>query len=118
MSTNGVCCSKIRRESGLDLRHPELSRSRSLPPEFRWHGKGARTFVQGELTTREFAGDNGRFWQMHDLLFETQQSLEDESLLQFADQLGLSPDKLSQALRHGTHTDRVAMDFRGGVRSA
>src|SRR5262245_53003695 len=29
----------------------------------------------------EAAGANGKFWEMHDLLFENQQALEDEDLL-------------------------------------
>jgi protein-disulfide isomerase len=65
----------------------------------------------------EFAGESELFWQMHDLLFENQQSLEDEFLLQFADELGLSQHKLSRSLRQRTYRDRVASDFRGGVRS-
>ena len=67
--------------------------------------------------TAEFAGESGQFWEMHDLLFENQQSLEDKFLLQFAGELGLSSDKLSESLRERTFRDHVVSDFRGGVRS-
>src|SRR5690242_1468058 len=37
----------------------------------------------------EAAGVQGAFWPMHDMLFENQDSLEDEDLTRYADDLGL-----------------------------
>ncbi len=67
--------------------------------------------------TAEFAAANERFWEMHDLLYENQEDLEDDSLLELAKQLHLSGDKLRKALEEGTYTARIKADFSGGVRS-
>src|SRR5262245_41382566 len=67
--------------------------------------------------TAEFATAHGRFWQMHDLLYENQQTLEDEFLFQLADELGLSADRLRESLVTEAYRARIDMDFRGGVRS-
>ncbi len=65
----------------------------------------------------EFAGDNGGFWQMHDLLYQNQTALEDEHLLAFASRLRLSADELREALHDETYQPWVSADFRGGVHS-
>jgi len=67
--------------------------------------------------TAEFAAASGNFWEMHDLLYMNQQTLEDEFLFQFADELGLSANKLRKSLIAETYRVRIDTDFRGGVRS-
>lgn len=67
--------------------------------------------------TAEFAAANDRFWEMHDLLYENQENLEDDSLLQLASQLHLSTDQLRETLAEGTYRARIKADFSGGVRS-
>jgi protein-disulfide isomerase len=65
----------------------------------------------------EFAAASERFWEMHDLLYENQESLGDDSLLEFATLLHLSNDKLRETLEEGTYKTRIKADFSGGVRS-
>lgn len=65
----------------------------------------------------EAAGAQGRFWEMHDLLFERQQALEDSDLARYARHLGLDAERFRQDLTAGTFADRVRQDFRSGVRS-
>ena len=67
--------------------------------------------------TAEFAGINGEFWQMHDLLYQNQATLEDEHLLEFAGHLRLSADELREALHDETYLPWVSADFHGGVHS-
>ena len=67
--------------------------------------------------TAKFAAASGNFWEMHDLLYMNQQTLEDEFLFQFADELGLSANKLRKSLIAETYRVRIDTDFRGGVRS-
>lgn len=67
--------------------------------------------------TAEFAAANDKFWEMHDLLYENQQNLEDESLFGLANQLRLPAEKLREALQTGAYQSRVKADFDGGVRS-
>jgi protein-disulfide isomerase len=84
-----------------------------------------RNFPLGELhphateaaETAEFAGANGKFWPMHDLLFENQEQFDTKTFLALAGELGLAPEALEEALRDRTFKERVHHDFRSGVRS-
>jgi protein-disulfide isomerase len=71
----------------------------------------------------EAAADQGKFWEMHDLLFEYQRLWGDlqqpnpnpEAIfLQFAMQIGLDPNKFMQSLRSPATTERVLADVRQG----
>jgi protein-disulfide isomerase len=65
----------------------------------------------------EAAGERGTFWPMHDLLFENQEALEDEDLIEYASQLGIEPGWSVSALKSGRYARRVQEDFMSGVRS-
>ena len=65
----------------------------------------------------EAAGAQGRFWEMHDALFEHQRALDDEHLGAYADTIGLDRARFDRELAAGTHTARVKEDFLSGVRS-
>jgi protein-disulfide isomerase len=65
----------------------------------------------------EAAADRGKFWEMHDLLYENQDALEDADLLGYAASLGIDPAWAASALRYGAFTERVRANFLSGVRS-
>ena len=65
----------------------------------------------------EAAGAQGKFWAMHDMLFEHQDALELEDLLGYADALGLDRVRVARELESGEYAQRVRGDFRSGVRS-
>jgi protein-disulfide isomerase len=65
----------------------------------------------------EFAGAVGKFWEMHDLLYENQSDLGLELYRSFAPKFGLSSDRLQNALETATYRERVRADFMGGVHS-
>ena len=65
----------------------------------------------------EAAGERGRFWPMHDMLYENQQALADPQLLAYAAELGLDPAWVEPALRSHAFGPRVRADFLSGVRS-
>jgi protein-disulfide isomerase len=65
----------------------------------------------------EAAGAQGKFWEMHDLLFENQDRLEDDDLIEMARRLKLDTQAFATALEDGTWTARVREDFRNGIRS-
>lgn len=65
----------------------------------------------------ESAAAQGSFWEMHDTLFENQDRLDDQALVDYADQLGLDAGQLARDLDDGTYEDRIREDFRSGVRS-
>jgi protein-disulfide isomerase len=65
----------------------------------------------------EAAAAQGKFWEMHDMLFEHQHALEDEDLIGYARALGLDAERVARELEAGTYAKRVRDDFRSGVRS-
>jgi protein-disulfide isomerase len=74
-------------------------------------------YAESAAESAEFAAAHGKFWQMHDALFENQDRLGDDLYAELAQQLGLNPGDLAQALSDGTYTAHVRSDFSGGVRS-
>ena len=73
--------------------------------------------AESAAETAEFAGAQGKFWAMHDRLFENQERLGEELYSELAEELSLSSTELLQALEEGKYTSRVRADFSGGVRS-
>jgi protein-disulfide isomerase len=65
----------------------------------------------------EAAADRGKFWEMHDLLYENQDALEDADLAGYAGSLGIDPAWAASALQSGTFAERVRANFLSGVRS-
>ena len=63
----------------------------------------------------EAAAAQGRFWEMHDLLYENQKRLRDEDLRGYAEKLELDP--FDRELVEHVHAARVREDFMSGVRS-
>jgi protein-disulfide isomerase len=73
--------------------------------------------AEGAAESAEFAGAHGRFWEMHDGIFENQDRLGLPLLFALAGALGLSELELRAALVSGTYAPKVKSDFLGGVRS-
>ena len=65
-----------------------------------------------ELAARaaEAAGAQGRFWEMHDLLFAHQDELEPEDLLGYAGELRLDVERFAGDLEAERHAERVRED--------
>jgi protein-disulfide isomerase len=65
----------------------------------------------------EAAAQQGKFWEMHDALYENQQAMDMESLVGYAATIGLDMDKLNAEWVDPAIEDRISSDFEGGVRS-
>ncbi|HTL10035.1 MAG TPA: DsbA family protein [Chitinophagaceae bacterium] len=65
----------------------------------------------------EAAAAQGKFWPMHDYLFEHQQRLDDESLLRYASHLRLDAAKFRDDMENDALAQKVEDDFESGVRS-
>jgi protein-disulfide isomerase len=65
----------------------------------------------------ETAAAQGRFWEMHDQLFDNQKRLGGEDLHGYAEKLGLDVGRFDQEMAEHTHAERIHEDFMGGVRS-
>jgi len=65
----------------------------------------------------EAAAAQGRFWEMHDLLFADQGRLEDPHLWERARGLGLDLERFEHDRRSESVRARVRQDFESGVRA-
>ena len=73
-------------------------------------------YAEHAAEAAEAAGVQDRFWEMHDLLFENQDALDDASLTRHASSLGLDAQRLIKEVLSGEHAARVREDFRSGTR--
>jgi protein-disulfide isomerase len=73
--------------------------------------------AESAAETAEFAGAQGKFWEMHDSLFENQEQLGGALYLKLAQKLKLSTAALKTAVEGREYLQRVKDDFTGGVRS-
>jgi protein-disulfide isomerase len=65
----------------------------------------------------EAAALQGKFWEMHDLIYENQESLEPDILPAWAEQVGLDLEKFGTAIKQGGVTQRIKEDRASGIRS-
>jgi protein-disulfide isomerase len=76
---------------------------------------GIHRHAQAAAEASEAAGTQGRFWEMHNLLFQNQNALETKDLLRYAQQLSLDMQRFRGELKNRTYAERVREDFRRGV---
>lgn len=75
-------------------------------------------FAMQAAETAEAASAQGKFWEMHDFLYEHQNTLGDPRVaLDYATRLGLDIQKFQRDLSQHSFLPRIKEDFEGGVRS-
>jgi protein-disulfide isomerase len=65
----------------------------------------------------EAAGAQGKFWEMHDYLYEHQRALMDRKLDEYAAAVGLDVERWVADMETQAFAERVRADFMSGVRS-
>jgi len=74
-------------------------------------------FAQRAAEAAEAAGAQGKFWEMHDYLFEHQDALDAENLVRAAGALSLDKVKFDREVAEHIHADRVQEDIQSGIDS-
>ena len=74
-----------------------------------------QAFIAAEAA--EAAAGQGKFWQMHDKLYENQFDLSAESIVIYAEQVGLDMDRFIKEVNDQTYAKRIKADFQSGVMS-
>jgi protein-disulfide isomerase len=67
--------------------------------------------------TAEAAALQGKFWEMHDLLYEQQASLDPDIIPSWAASIGLNLERLGNDIRQGVPEKRIREDRQSGIRS-
>ena len=62
-----------------------------------------------------FARDNGKFWALHDALFENQTSISEEMIKQQLTKLGLDAAQFSKAVAAGKYVDELKASKEAGI---
>lgn len=60
------------------------------------------------------AGEQGKYWELHDRMFANQQALQVPMIKQYATDVGLDMNAFNQCLDSGKHAARVAENLRSG----
>lgn len=96
---------KLRSEMGKDLRfvHRHFPNSDVHPDAF------------NAAKAAEAAAIQGKFWEMHDLLYSNQEKLDIESLKGYAHELGLKRTAFDSDMDSPLVEELIWSDFRGAV---
>ena len=78
---------------------------------------GIHKQAQMAAEAAEAAGAQGRFWEMHEILFQHQQALKRDDLLRYAAQLTLDADRFKRELKQETYAEQVRKNFIAGVQN-
>jgi protein-disulfide isomerase len=100
---------KIQAEMGSQLRYVFRSFPQSPP------GKPGKSESSAEAA--ESAGAQGKFWEIHDRMFENQSDSSQLELAKHAEAVGLDPAQFRRDMRGHVHLARVRVVREGGVRS-
>ena len=73
-------------------------------------------YAEHAAEAAEAAAAQGKFWPMHDVLFENQDALDDESLAEYAETLGLDARRLIAEVQAGANAAHIRDDFKSGAR--
>jgi NhaA family Na+:H+ antiporter len=77
----------------------------------------AHPHAQLAAQASEAAAAQGKFWEMHDILFEHQGELDRSHLIEYAEELSLDVDRFKEELDNDLYSDRVKKDFESGLES-
>src|SRR5579862_5402243 len=78
---------------------------------------GIHRQAQQAAEAAEAAGAQGKFWEMHALLFERQEALHTKDLIGYAGDLALDVERFRHELKNQTYSDKVRADFIAGVQN-
>jgi len=65
----------------------------------------------------EAAGQQNKFWEMHDIIFEHQRHLDTENILVYAKRIGLNMAEFSKDIQKDIFVTKVENDIESGIRS-
>lgn len=65
----------------------------------------------------EAAGQQGKFWEMHDLIFDNQDKINSSFLLSLAEEINLDLDQFTTDSTSKDIQNKIEADFESGIRS-
>lgn len=74
-------------------------------------------YAKAAAIAAEAANLQGKFWEMHDAIYENQQSLNDLYLFELAENVGLNIAQFKEDIQKVELSEKVDSDFESGVMS-
>ena len=74
-------------------------------------------FAMPAAETAEFAATEGKFWEMHDELYENQVAMDEDLFPKLGKKLGLDAEGLMDALEEEQFADHIEEDMKSGEAS-
>jgi len=105
-------CARFYEQTLLQLRQQYIDTGK-VKFVYRDFPLGNHEYAQKAAEATECADDQGKFWEMHDLLFETG-LLAPSDLKQHAVTLGLDTTEFNECLDSGKYTGEVQKDLKDG----
>jgi protein-disulfide isomerase len=81
---------------------------------FRDFPLGFHQNAQKAAEAAECADDQGKFWEMHDKIFENQQVISTENFKKWASEFGINTDEFNECLDSGKYEAEVQKDMTDG----
>lgn len=75
------------------------------------------SYAEPAAETAEFASEHNKFWEMHDLIYENQEDLNETLLLELAERLKIPAKQLPEIWEQKKYAPKIKKDFMSGVRS-
>lgn len=98
---------KLQKELGADL----LFVFRNFPLT------NIHEYALNAAIASEVASDFGKFWEMHNLLFENQRALDDNHLIEYAQVIGLDTKSFEAKFSEPQFEGKIESDLESGLRS-
>ena len=74
-------------------------------------------FAMPAAESAEFAATEGKFWEMHDALYDNQVAMDEDLFPKLAKKLGLDAEGLTDALEEEEFADHIEEDMKSGEAS-
>ena len=98
----------ILKELPAELRHNIKLVFRNFPlQELHEHALNA-------AIAAEVAASQGKFWEMHDIIFENQRYLSDRDLIEYAQKINLDVEKFEKEFGDDRFFEKVKSDYESG----
>jgi protein-disulfide isomerase len=102
-------CGRLYRNALKDIKENYVDTGK-VKFVFRHFPLSFHEFAQKAAEAAECAGEQGKFWEYHDKLFENQNALKIDDLKKYASELGLDTTQFNDCLDSGKYKERVKSD--------
>lgn len=106
-------CSRFEQQAWLKIKENYIDTGKAKF-YYKHFPLGFHTHAQIAAEASECAHDQGKFWEMHDKIFENQQDMTEEDLKAYAEEFGLDMDDFNSCLDTHKYAEKVKKSMAEG----